>query len=109
MATEMGFVVSADGRGVHSSVVAKMLYSIRWEGEPPTLEEVRARFGFEGDEADEEFGVVSTAPDENLYAILVEESAVQRLRGEREAEAAEIEGPFSNPRIEPFGLQEPND
>ena len=84
-----------------------MLYNVSWAGEPPTLEQVRERFGLDGDEVDHEFGVVATAPDEHLYAILVEDSAVDRLRGESAERAKAIEGPFSNPRIEPFDLQEP--
>jgi len=86
-----------------------MLYSIRWDGEPPTLDQVRERFGLVGDDVDEEFGVVATDPDESLYALLVEESAVQRLRGEGTEEAAALEGPYANPRIEPFDLQEPGE
>lgn len=99
--------MSAEEGGVHSNEVAKMLYSIRWEGDPPTLEHVREKFGFGGDEVDEDFGVVATDPDEQLYAILVEEAAVDRLRGERTEAAKAVEGPFANPRIEPFDLQEP--
>lgn len=89
--------------------MAKLLYNITWEGEPPTLDQVREKYGFEGDEVDPEFGVVATAPDEHLYAILVEDTAVDRIRGEPVDEAKEIEGPFSNPRIEPFDLQEPTE
>jgi hypothetical protein len=81
-----------------------MLYHIEWEGEPPTLDQVCARFGLGNDDVDREFGVVATDPDENLYAIVVEESAVERLGGE---EAKALEGPYANPRIEPFDLQEP--
>lgn len=87
--------------------MAKLLYGIRWEGEPPTLEQVRERYGLAGDDVDAEFGVVATDPDEGLYSILVEESAVERLRGERTEAAAELQGPYANPRIEPFDLQEP--
>jgi hypothetical protein len=86
-----------------------MLYSITWEGPEPTLEQVCERFGFGGDEVDHDFGVVATDPEEGSYAILVEEAAVQRVRGERTDEAKVITGPFANPRIEPFDLQEPDE
>lgn len=86
-----------------------MLYSIEWEGAPPSLEEVRERFGLEQGEVDEGFGAVAIDPDASLYAILVEDSAVERLRGERADEAAAIEGPYANPLIEPFGPPEPGD
>jgi hypothetical protein len=85
--------------------MGKMLYDIAWEGSAPTLEEVCERFGFGGDEVDHEFGVVATDPDEGSYAVVVEETAVQRIRGERVDEAKAITGPFANPRIEPFDLQ----
>lgn len=88
--------------------MTKLLYSIRWAGEPPTLEQVQDRFGLGRDEVDQDFGVVATAPDENLYAILVEDSAIDRLRGtSTETETETVEGPFSDPRIEPFDLQGP--
>lgn len=83
-----------------------MLYHIEWEGEPPTVEQISEKFGFGGDEVDREFGVVATDPDENLYAILVEDSAVERLSGE---DAQALEGPYANPRIEPFDLPKPGE
>jgi hypothetical protein len=50
-----------------------------------------------------------TVPDGHLYASLVEDFASERLRGETKEEEKAIEGPFSNPRIEPFDLQEPTE
>ncbi|MDH4177849.1 MAG: hypothetical protein OEW31_06010 [Thermoleophilia bacterium] len=85
--------------------MGKMLYSITWEGAPPSLDEVCARFGFGGDEVDREFGVVATDPDAHLYAVLVEEAAVERLLGEAPGASESIEGPFANPLIEPFDLR----
>lgn len=85
-----------------------MLYSITWKGSPPTLDQVRERFALGGDEVDDQFGVVATDPDAGVYAILVEEGAIERLRGERTEEAKAVKGPFANPRIEPFDLQGPS-
>jgi len=88
--------------------MAKMLYSITSQGPQPTLEQVCERFGLRGDEVDHDFGVVLIDPEDESYAILVEEAAVQRLRGQRPADAREITGPFANPRIAPFDLQTPD-
>jgi len=80
--------------------MSKMLYSINWTGEKPTLEQVAQKFGFEKKDLDEDFGVVEIDPQDNLYSILVEETAIVPKDKEN------IKGPFSNPRIEPFGLEE---
>ena len=50
------------------------------------------------DEIDPNFGVVCISPTENLYAILVEEEVNKRFQGNMG-----IKGPYSNPKIEPFG------
>lgn len=80
--------------------MSKMLYSINWTGSKPTLEQIANRFGFDKKDLDEDFGVVEIDPQDNLYSILVEENAVVPK------EEGDIKGPFSNPRIEPFGLEE---
>ena len=49
-------------------------------------------------DADESFGVVCVSPDQNLYAILAEDTAAKRIEG-----AAGVAGVFANPKIEPFG------
>ncbi len=80
--------------------MSKMLYSINWTGKKPTLAQVAKKLGIEKKDIDEDFGVVEIDPQDNLYSILVEETAVvlKDTKG--------IEGPFSNPRIEPFDLEE---
>jgi hypothetical protein len=80
--------------------MSKMLYSVNWEGEKPSLEQVAKKYGFKTNDIDQEFGVVEIDPQDNLYSILVEENAVVLK------DAKNIKGPFSNPRIEPFGLEE---
>ena len=80
--------------------MSKMLYSINWAGKKPTLEQVAKKFGFDKKELDEEFGVIEIDPQDNLYSIMVEETAI----GQKDTK--DIEGPFSNPRIEPFDLKE---
>ncbi len=80
--------------------MSKMLYSINWTGEKPTLEQVAQKFGFKKKDLDDDFGVVEIDPQDNLYSVLVEETAIVPK------DAKNIKGPFSNPRIEPFDLKE---
>ncbi len=80
--------------------MSKILYSINWKGENPTLEQVAKKFGFDKKDLDEDFGVIEIDPQDNLYSILVEENAIVP------EDEKDIKGPFSNPRIEPFDLKE---
>ena len=80
--------------------MSKMLYSINWKGEKPSLKQIAKKFGFKSSDIDQDFGVVEIDPQDNLYSILVEEHAVVPN------ETKDIDGPFSNPRIEPFNLEE---
>jgi hypothetical protein len=50
------------------------------------------------EQIDPDFGVVNIDPKKNLYTILVEEKAALKLGGKQG-----VKGPYSNPRIEPFG------
>ena len=78
-----------------------MLMTVKWtEEEPPTLEKVAAKMNVEVADLDAEFGVINIDPAEKLYSVMVEEDKVSKAKGDRD-----IEGPYSNPRIEPFDLQ----
>ena len=65
---------------------------------PKLFEAVRAKYGLSASDADEHFGVVCVSPSQNLYTILAEEQAANRIEG-----AAGVAGVFANPKIEPFG------
>lgn len=80
--------------------MSKMLYTIKLEDKEPSIEDVAEKLGVKKDDIDEEYGVIEIDPDQNLYSVMVEESAITDAGGEG------VEGPFSNPRIEPFGLEE---
>ena len=67
------------------------------------MDAVMERFGLQADEVDRDFGVIETDPAEHLYTILIEESAASKVS---DGDDWEISGPYSNPRIEPFGPPE---
>jgi hypothetical protein len=66
-----------------------------------TLEEARQRLGLEEGELDVDYGLVEIDPEQNKYAILVDDRAAERISGH-----PEVKGPFANPPIEPFGPPE---
>jgi hypothetical protein len=85
--------------------VAKMLFTVTWPAGKPTLKKIMKRYGLHADEIDDEFGVIEIAPQTHQYSIMVEEEAVKRYLDDsaKNADDEDIRGPFSNPRIEPFG------
>ena len=78
--------------------MAKQMLTLKLPPREATLSKVSKRLNLSSEEIDSEFGVVNIDPKHNLYAILVEEEAARRVSG-----APEVKGPFSNPKIEPFG------
>jgi len=66
--------------------------------EPPTLESIRARYQLTRGDVDETFGVIAVDPDDHAYTVLVDEHAVRKIRSDAEWK---VDGPFSNPRIDP--------
>jgi hypothetical protein len=50
-----------------------------------------------------EFGIISIDPEADLYCILVDKAAVERVQNLSVEKKEDIEGPFANPPIEPFG------
>lgn len=104
--------------------MTKVMVTIATDGPAPSLDEVRERYGLAGGDLDERFGVVDIAPGQGLYTVLVEQDAAGRITdaatpGSRstDGEATDGEattdgdwdasGPYSDPRIEPFGPPEP--
>ena len=69
------------------------------EDGPPTLEAAARQLGVDVDAVDAEFGVIPIDPKQGLYSVQVDAAQLP-------AEVAGQEpyrGPFSSPRIEPFG------
>ena len=78
----------------------KQMMTIKLPPDEANLDEVRRRMNLGPEEIDNDFGVVSIDPKKNLYAVMVEEKASQKLS---EQNPKGVKGPYSNPRIEPFG------
>ena len=81
--------------------MAKLLLTLHLAAEEATLARVKARLDIDSRDIDADFGVVCVSPEQDLYAVLVEEEVAGRLTG-HEA----VHGAHSNPRIEPFGPPE---
>lgn len=81
----------------------KVMVTIQAPDDPPTIEGLRRRYHLGTDEIDTSFGVVEVDPAEHIYTILVEECAAARIKPD---EGWQVAGPFSNPRIQPFGPPE---
>jgi hypothetical protein len=87
-------------------MMAKVMMNIQTSEKSPTLESVQKRFGLTDGEIDRSFGVVPIDPEANLFTVLVDERAASKLGSN---ENWQSEGPYSNPRIEPFDLPQPED
>jgi hypothetical protein len=84
--------------------MARIMITFQVEGATPTIAELQQRFSLTDSEIDRSFGVVEVDPREHVYTILIEESAVDKVQPG--GTITKVEGPFSNPRIEPFGPPE---
>jgi hypothetical protein len=78
------------------------MMTVELDPDSATLDKVAERLGLAPEEIDADFGVVPIDPDKHLYTVLVDEQASSRVAGQ-----PGVEGPFANPRIEPFGPPRP--
>ena len=85
--------------------MSKVLYNVRWPDGSPTIEDVCRKYGLASEEVDQQYGLIEIDPQDHLYCMLVEQAAVARLSQTwaQSGKPADIEGPYSNPPIEPFG------
>lgn len=83
--------------------MTKVMVTIKAHDGPPTLDAVIERYQLGPDDIDADYGVVEIDPADRLYVILVEPDAAARIQP---TEQWETGGPYSNPRIAPFGPPE---
>lgn len=80
--------------------MGKVMVKLTCPKSAPTVEEIERQFSLAPDEIDRQFGVVEIDDLNHEYTILVEESALPRIRS---TEDWSISGPYSNPSIGSFG------
>jgi hypothetical protein len=78
--------------------MGRVMLTLNGGGSAPSLDEVARRLEVRPAQLDADFGVVLIDPDRHLYTVRGDEDAAAAA-----AERDGVEGPFSNPRIEPFG------
>lgn len=83
--------------------MAKVMMTIQCRQPAPDLEAVKQQWGLSNDEIDLDFGVVEIDPSDGTCAVLVDELAASKISG---TDDWSVGGPYSNPRIEPFGPPE---
>jgi hypothetical protein len=74
-----------------------VLITVRLPG-GATLDAAMKKLGLSEQDVDSGYGLVPIDPDHGLYGLRVTEEAARRAGGDEDAA-----GPFSDPRIEPFG------
>ena len=80
-------------------VGAMVLMTVQGKNGPPSLGEAAAQLGVAVEDIDAGFGVVPIDPGRGLYSVQVPAERLPARSGADEP----YRGPFSNPRIEPFG------
>jgi hypothetical protein len=78
--------------------MANALMTVELDPAATDLTAAAQRLGVATESLDATYGVVPIDPDQHLYSVLVDELAMGSA-----ASRPGVSGPFSNPRIEPFG------
>jgi hypothetical protein len=78
---------------------AMVLMTVHGTMGPPSIAEAAAQLGMKAEDIDPAYGVVPLDREQGLYAVQV---PADRVPAGAES-ATPYQGPFSNPRIEPFG------
>jgi hypothetical protein len=77
--------------------MAKSMMTLRLDPAEAALDGARRKLGPAPDEIDAARGVVSLSPEQNLYAVMVDDAVAARIGG-----TGGGRGPFANPGIEPL-------
>jgi hypothetical protein len=76
-----------------------VLMTVHGSDGAPSIAQAASELGISVADIDHKFGIVPINPAEGLYAVQVKESSVDAGRADR----GNYRGPYSNPRIAPFG------
>lgn len=79
-------------------LMSKQMLTIKLDPRHATLQEVRKSLELNNSDIDDDFGVNCIDPSQNLYVVMLEKRAAEKLISHKD-----VAGPFSNPKIEPFG------
>ena len=79
-----------------------VLMTVHGSDGAPSIAQAASELGVSVADIDDRFGIVPINPAEGLYAVQVKESSVD-ARGTGDADRSKYRGPYSNPRIAPFG------
>ena len=80
------------------SAVGHVLLTCQLPAAAATVDAAAERLGVPAEAIDPEFGVVLVDPKAGSYAVMVDEDHAGAA-----LERTDVQGPFANPRIEPFG------
>lgn len=84
------------------------MLQFRHRGGAPSIDSICALFNLGPEEIDAEFGVIATDAEDDLYTVLVDAAAADRVEAalaHRDPDPAE--GFFANPPVDPFDAPRP--
>ena len=80
-----------------------LLMTIKWDhGKPINVDLLAQKLNVAAGDFDEDFGIVSVDNEDNIYSYRISEEGFNKSNI---ADKKEFEGPYSDTRIEPFGLE----
>lgn len=81
--------------------MGKILMTIDWpHAGKPSIRQVANYLEVAEMSIDKDYGIILIDPEKNAYAFQLEEQALKKNNPDKPG----VEGPFSNPRIEPFDI-----
>lgn len=84
--------------------MAKLLMTIDLsEEQKPSVELIANEMKVSPSSIDEKYGIIQIDPENRTFAFLIDEDAIKKINPK---DKEKIHGPYSNPKIEPFGPDE---
>jgi len=76
----------------------QVLMTVKLDPAHASIEDVMGKLNLSDGQIDRDFGVVNIDPQRQLYTIMVDAGTAERLTGR-----PDVDGPYANPKIAPFG------